>query len=78
MEVSRYSGSASNIYRSYLVRLWQSAEQSGWRASAQCVQTGKTFMFGSTDLLMAFLQAQLSANAPQDELGHSDDASNGH
>lgn len=78
MGIARYSGLASKIYRSYLVRLWQSNEQGVWRASAQCVQTGKTFMFGNTDLLMAFLQAQLSANVPQDELEHSDDASNGH
>jgi len=76
MGTLRYSGAALPIYRSYLVRLWQSNEQGAWRASAQCVQTGKTFSFGSAELLMAFLEAQLGNTVPQDELDHSDDTTN--
>jgi len=76
MGVTRYSELASNSYRSYLVRLWQSDEQGTWRASAQCVQTGKTFSFGSAELLMAFLHAQLGDIAPPDEARRSDDSNN--
>jgi hypothetical protein len=46
-------------YRSYLVRFWQSTEQGGWRASAQCVQTGNTVLFGNVDSLFAFLQTEI-------------------
>ena len=77
MGASQYSGAALPIYRSYLVRLWQSNEQGAWRASAQCIQTGKTFSFGSAELLRAFLQAQLDDTRPQDEPGRSDNATDG-
>ncbi len=53
-----------NIYRSYLVRFWQSNEQGPWRASAQCVQTGATQLFGDVESLLAFLHTAL---APQQD-----------
>ena len=74
MGASQYSGAALPIYRSYLVRLWQSNEEGAWRASAQCIQSGKTFSFGSAELLMAFLQAQLCDTVPPDEARRSDNA----
>ncbi|MFZ4659681.1 MAG: hypothetical protein ACOYNY_21925 [Caldilineaceae bacterium] len=49
---------ASGAYRSYLVRFWQSTEQGSWRASAQCVQTGDTLLFGNVESLLAFLQQE--------------------
>ena len=53
---ARLWGSA---YHSYLVRFWQSGEQGGWRASAQCVQSGNTVLFADVDQLLAFLQRQV-------------------
>lgn len=50
-------------YRSYLVRLWQSSEQGAWRASAQCVQTGGTVLFGDVESLLAFLQTEVKAKS---------------
>ncbi len=52
-------------YRSYLVRFWQSAEQGGWHASAQCVQTGNTVLFGNVECLLAFLQIEIKGR-PRD------------
>lgn len=52
----------SEAYRSYLVRFWQSNEQGRWRASAQCVQTGNTVLFGSVERLLAFLQSEIEAD----------------
>jgi hypothetical protein len=49
----------ANTYRSYLVRFWQSNEQGGWRASAQCVQTGNTVLFGDVASLLTFLQTEV-------------------
>lgn len=49
-------------YRSYLVRFWQSHEQGNWRASAQCVQTGNTMLFGDIERLLAFLQSEVTVN----------------
>ena len=43
-------------YRSYLVRFWQSNEHGCWRASAQCVQTGDTVVFGEIAQLLTFLE----------------------
>lgn len=62
----RTSGLASNTYRSYLVRFWQSHEQGGWRASAQCVQTGNTVLFGTIEHLLIFLQTEVKLQ-PQDK-----------
>ncbi|MEZ4734661.1 MAG: hypothetical protein R3E79_46815 [Caldilineaceae bacterium] len=76
MGASQYSGAALPIYRSYLVRFWQSNEEGTWRATAQCIQTGKTFSFGSAELLMVFLQAQVGDTVPPDEPGRSDNATN--
>ncbi|MFZ4659744.1 MAG: hypothetical protein ACOYNY_22240 [Caldilineaceae bacterium] len=44
-----------------MVRFWQSNDQGCWRASAQCVQTGNTVLFGSVERLLAFLQAEIGA-----------------
>ncbi|MEZ4734669.1 MAG: hypothetical protein R3E79_46855 [Caldilineaceae bacterium] len=49
---------ATGAYRSYLVRFWQSNEQGDWRASAQCVQSGSTLLFGDVESLLAFLQQE--------------------
>jgi hypothetical protein len=49
---------ATSAYRSYLVRFWQSTEQGCWRASAQCVQTSNTLLFGDVESLLAFLQQE--------------------
>ena len=51
-----------NSYRSYLVRFWQSSEQGSWRASAQCVHTGNTVLFGTMDSLVVFLQTEVGHN----------------
>lgn len=49
---------ATGVYRSYLVRFWQSTEQGCWRASAQCIQTSNTLLFGDVESLFAFLQQE--------------------
>jgi hypothetical protein len=53
-------------YRSYLVRFWQSNEQGSWRASAQCVQTGGTRLFGDVPGLLAFLHNQILGEPEED------------
>lgn len=55
-----------SAYQSYLVRLWQSTEQGSWRASAQCVQSGHTVLFGELNQLLAFLQRQVTQGAEAD------------
>jgi hypothetical protein len=60
-------GLTANTYRSYLVRFWQSHEQGSWRASAQCVQTGNTVLFGDVASLFAFLQTEIGVSASEDE-----------
>ena len=57
----------TQTYRSYLVRFWQSHEQGRWRASAQCVQTGSTVIFGDVESLLAYLHAQIDTNVSEDE-----------
>jgi hypothetical protein len=56
----------SSAYRSYLVRFWQSNEEGCWRASAQCVQTGNTVLFGDVDQLLTFLQSELPVSRQED------------
>lgn len=65
-------GPTSGVYRSYLVRFWQSNEQGCWRASAQCVQTGNTVLFGSVERLLAFLSAEIEAPANSEDAGSPD------
>lgn len=60
MDNSSIDGFTINTYRSYLVRFWQSNEQGCWRASAQCVQSGNTVLFGDVASLLAFLQMEIS------------------
>lgn len=60
MSISQADMPMVNTYRSYLVRFWQSNEQGTWRASAQCVQSGNTILFGDVASLLAFLQTELS------------------
>ena len=55
----------SIAYRSYLVRFWQSNEQGCWRASAQCVQSGNTVLFGDVESLLAFLQTEIEVRPSQ-------------
>lgn len=59
----------SNAYRSYLVRFWQSHEQGCWRAAAQCVQTGKTVLFGDVASLLAFLDREIQSQSSADQAG---------
>jgi hypothetical protein len=55
-------------YCAYLVRLWQSAPDTPWCASAQSVASGEIVRFGSLQALWAFLEAQTTdgkwSNAP--------------
>ena len=67
---SQTSDLISNTYRSYLVRFWQSNEQGCWRASAQCVQTGNTVLFGEIAQLLAFLEAEIKHNRDEGAAGH--------
>ena len=57
----------TQTYRSYLVRFWQSHEEGRWRASAQCVQTGSTVLFGDVESLLAFLHKQIANTAIEGE-----------
>ncbi len=59
---------SARIYRSYLVRFWQSDEQGRWRASAQCVQTADVVMFGDVDSLLTFLQHQIEGDPQKEEI----------
>ena len=61
-------GLTANTYRSYLVRFWQSHAQGCWRASAQCVQTGNTVLFGEVASLLTFLQTEVQGQPTADEV----------
>jgi hypothetical protein len=50
-------------YRSYLLRFWRDKPPGGWRASAQCVQTGNTVLFGDVESLLTFLQREVGAES---------------
>ncbi len=63
MTTSQTGASTASAYRSYLVRLWQSTAQGGWHASAQCVQTGNTVLFGEVEHLWAFLQTEITGSS---------------
>lgn len=67
MVVMQGRDNTNGVYRSYLVRFWQSNEQGCWRASAQCVQTGNTVLFGSVERLLAFLQTEIGATPATEE-----------
>lgn len=54
----------TTTYRSYLIRFWQSSAEGGWRASAQCIQTGNTVLFGEIEQLLTFLQTEITPPAP--------------
>lgn len=69
MDNSLIDGFTVNTYRSYLVRFWQSNDQGCWRASAQCVQSGNTVLFGDVASLLAFLQTEIQVNPTQGEAG---------
>jgi hypothetical protein len=60
-------GLTATSYRSYLVRFWQSHEQGCWRASAQCVQTGNTVLFGDVASLLIFLQIETNGQTTAHE-----------
>lgn len=64
-------GLQNHIYRSYLIRFWQSNEQGCWRASAQCVQTGTTLLFGTVNELLTFLQAEVEAKRDEEKRNDS-------
>jgi hypothetical protein len=65
--VTIQGGYTGGVYRSYLVRFWQSNEQGKWRASAQCVQTGNTVLFGSVERLLVFLQTEVTATPARED-----------
>jgi hypothetical protein len=69
MTHSPTGGHTASAYRSYLVRFWQSSEQGTWCASAQCVQTGNTVLFGAVESLLVFLQTEIKALPDQSEAG---------
>ena len=50
--------SQSEDHHSYLLRLWRSGADGGWRASLQSVQTGERHMFADLESLLAFLVEQ--------------------
>lgn len=64
----------SSAYRSYLVRFWQSTEQGHWRASAQCVQSGNTVLFGDIERLLAFLQTEINTQPTPNQRQSPDEA----
>lgn len=45
-------------YQSYLIRMWRSAPESFWRASAQHTQTGETVTFANLESMFRFLHNQ--------------------
>jgi len=55
LQSSDYRGDA---HRSYLLRLWRSGGDGGWRASLQSVQTGDRHMFADLESLLVFLVEQ--------------------
>ena len=68
MTPSQSAALIASPYRSYLVRFWQSNEQGSWHASAQCVQTGNTVLFGDVDSLLRFLNTEISGTPSDGEL----------
>jgi hypothetical protein len=62
MTDDRAGGLPFSAYRSYLVRFWQSTEQGCWHASAHCVQSGNTVLFGDVASLVAFLQNEIQGD----------------
>jgi hypothetical protein len=69
MADSPAGGLTATLYRSFLVRFWQSHEQGSWRASAQCVQTGNTVLFGDVESLLAFLHTEIRGNPGENAAG---------
>ncbi|MCB0108079.1 MAG: hypothetical protein KDE53_19290 [Caldilineaceae bacterium] len=61
-----------NKYQAFLVRIWQDGDQAAWRASAQCVQSGKIVRFANLDRLFTFLAAQTDDPLYIDEPQHID------
>lgn len=49
---------SQTYYQSYLIRMWRSAPETLWRASAQHTQTGETVMFANLESLFLFLHSQ--------------------
>ena len=59
-------------YRSFLVRLWQSRADGGWRASAQSIQTGILAHFTDLEGLYAFLDAEARRSHRQETYAATD------
>lgn len=53
---------SSTTYQSYLVRLWRSAEDAPWRATARHVLTGEEWHFEDMERLFLFLYQQTSGS----------------
>ena len=47
-----------NHYQAYMIRMWRSADESPWRASAQHAVTGATVTFANLESLFRFLHDQ--------------------
>jgi hypothetical protein len=71
MSHSQTTTQVTGVYRSYLVRFWQSNEQGAWRASVQCVQTGSTVLFGDVEGLFAFLRTAVAGQISVSEVNGS-------
>jgi hypothetical protein len=69
-------GTTTSGYRSYLVRFWRSHEDSRWHASAQCVQTGSTSLFGEIEQLLQFLRTEFDSSPTPAEGKHDPSAAN--
>lgn len=54
----------SSRYHAYMVRLWQDGPYATWRASAQCVQSGKVLRFADVEQLFVFLATQTAITHP--------------
>jgi hypothetical protein len=61
----------AGVYRSYVVRFWQSSFGGPLRISVQHVQNGETLRFADLNSLFAYLQAQ-AANDDNSTAGEGD------
>ncbi|CAN5874699.1 hypothetical protein BH10CHL1_BH10CHL1_22280 [soil metagenome] len=57
------SDQRGDAHQSYLLRLWRSSGDGGWRASLQSVQTNERHMFADLESLLAFLVEQAQSRS---------------
>lgn len=63
--ILKHSDHRGDAHQSYLLRLWRSGGDGGWRASLQSVQTGDRHMFADLESLLAFLVEQAQSPPAQ-------------